>query len=272
MSPMIAKNKIDWSQRVRRAGELVNRYPDTAEVLDFYRQILEFQQALYAELSTRLSPDLESRVSFRERLDLETAMCKLPELLSLVQESGPTKLAAEAAEISRAPSDQQRQVLLDFLLTTDFDQQKSSSFYPRLLFQPHAEYLAAAAAKSLSGFSGFLCPVCQAKPQLVVLRPEGDGGKRFLVCSFCLTEWEFRRILCPSCREENYQHLPRYSAEDMLPVRVEACDTCKHYLKSVDMTIDGLAAPIVDEIATVPLDLWAVEHGYTKVASNLMGF
>jgi len=36
---------------------------------------------------------------------------------------------------------------------------------------------------------------------LGVLRPEGDSGKRFLVCSFCSLEWEFRRILCANCGE-----------------------------------------------------------------------
>jgi len=140
------------------------------------------------------------------------------------------------------------------------------------LFQPLAEHLAVAQGTQLEGFSGSVCPLCSAKPQVAVLRPEGDGGKRFLVCSLCLTEWEFRRILCPSCGEEDYQKLPRYSAEDLAAARVEACDTCEYYLKSVDMTVDGHAIPLVDEIATVPLDLWAAEHGYTKISLNLMGF
>jgi formate dehydrogenase maturation protein FdhE len=55
-------------------------------------------------------------------------------------------------------------------------------------------------------------------------------------------------------------------------VRVEACDSCNHYLKGVDMTVDGLAVPLVDEVATAPLDLWAGECGYTKISPNLMGF
>ena len=111
-----------------------------------------------------------------------------------------------------------------------------------------------------------------SKPQVAVLRPEGDGGKRFLVCSFCLTEWEFRRILCPICGEEDHTKLPRFAAEGVAAVRVEACDACKHYLKEIDMTVDGLAVPLVDEIATAPLDLWAAEHGYAKISRNLMGF
>jgi hypothetical protein len=32
-----------------------------------------------------------------------------------------------------------------------------------------------------------------------------------------------------------------------------------------------LAIPLVDEIAAAALDLWAVEHGYTKIELNLVG-
>ena len=123
-----------------------------------------------------------------------------------------------------------------------------------------------------SGSAGSVCPICGGRPQAAVLRPEGDGGKRFLLCSFCLTEWEFRRILCPTCGEENHQKLPRYSADALDGIRVEACDTCQFYLKSIDLTVDGLAIPPVDEVATVTLDLWAIEHGYKKGQPNLMGF
>jgi formate dehydrogenase maturation protein FdhE len=29
--------------------------------------------------------------------------------------------------------------------------------------------------------------------------------------------------------------------------------------------------PIVDEVASAPLDVWAIEHGYTKIELNLVG-
>jgi formate dehydrogenase maturation protein FdhE len=54
-------------------------------------------------------------------------------------------------------------------------------------------------------------------------------------------------------------------------VRIEACDTCKHYIKGVDLTRAGFAAPIVDEIDAAPLDLWACERGFTKIELNLVG-
>ena len=51
---------------------------------------------------------------------------------------------------------------------------------------------------------------------------------------------------------------------------MEACDSCRSYIKTVDLTKSGLAEPIVDEMASIPLDLWAQKQGYTKLQSNLM--
>jgi formate dehydrogenase maturation protein FdhE len=54
-------------------------------------------------------------------------------------------------------------------------------------------------------------------------------------------------------------------------VRVEACETCHYYIKTVDLTKNGLAVPVVDELATIPLSLWAQEHQYVKLQANLLG-
>jgi FdhE protein len=266
---MIQTKKPDWGKRIERAADLAERHPSSTEVLRFYGRILDFQKTLYENIST--PPTANPDVSFRERLNVDTAMQYLPALLALVRRAGPAKLAQQATEIAHASQVQQRYLLLDSLTAPEANEAAATAFFVRVLFQPLAEDLATHAIPP-AGFSGPVCPVCGARPQAAVLRPEGDGGKRFLICSFCVTEWEFRRILCPFCGEEDYQRLPRYSAEDLIAVRVEACDTCHYYLKSVDMTVDGLAVPVVDEIATAPLDLWAAEHGYTKISRNLMGF
>ena len=98
------------------------------------------------------------------------------------------------------------------------------------------------------------CPFCNARPVAGVLRGEGDGGKRWLLCSLCSTEWQYRRVLCPGCGEENKDKLPIYTAAEFPAARVDACDTCQTYLKSIDLTKDGHAIPMVDEIATVALE------------------
>lgn len=278
-----AMTKTDWDKRIQRAVELAQRYPSAAEVLAFYRHILEFQKTLCADVASPSSPAGGGKAAFREQLDLDIAVQQLPALLALVQRTGPAKLAQEAAEIGAgklhlssppcyASSEEQREMLRSFLLSTDGNEPESNHFFARVLLQPQAEQLAATQQTQSADSSASVCPVCGARPQVAVLRPEGEGGKRFLVCSFCATEWEFRRILCPVCGERNHKKLPRYSVEDVPSVRVEACDTCKYYLKSVDMTVDGLAVPVVDEVATSALDLWAMEQGFRKISLNLMGF
>ena len=42
-------------------------------------------------------------------------------------------------------------------------------------------------------------------------------------------------------------------------------------LKAADLRKDGSAEPVVDEIATVELDLWARERGLLKIQPNVLG-
>jgi FdhE protein len=143
-------------------------------------------------------------------------------------------------------------------------------FFQRVLEQPRFEQQAVQSGVN-TGAVQQDCPFCFEKPLVAVLRPEGDGGRRTLVCGRCFTEWQFRRVLCPQCGEEEREKLPVYTAPEFPHLRVEACDTCRYYIKAVDMTRDGNAVPEVDEMVGLPLDLWALEHGYQKLAPNLFG-
>jgi FdhE protein len=55
-------------------------------------------------------------------------------------------------------------------------------------------------------------------------------------------------------------------------IRMEACESCRRYLLNVDLLADPAAVPIVDEMAALPLDLYAREKGFSKITPNLMGF
>ncbi len=137
--------------------------------------------------------------------------------------------------------------------------------------QPYAESARSHAHLQLENYTHPLCPFCNRKPAIAALRPMGDGAQRKLLCGFCLAEWDFRRIVCPNCGEENHARLPVYTAETLPYIRVECCDSCRVYIKSIDLSKNGLADPLVDELASIPLDLWAQEHGYTKLRPNLLG-
>jgi formate dehydrogenase formation protein len=62
----------------------------------------------------------------------------------------------------------------------------------------------------------------------------------------------------------------RASCATVAKIHISGCDSCRSYIKTVDMTKSGLAEPIVDEMAAIPLDLWAQKEGYTKLQTNLM--
>jgi FdhE protein len=64
--------------------------------------------------------------------------------------------------------------------------------------------------------------------------------------------------------------LPVYSSNVPANARIDACDTCRTYIKTIDLTRDGLAIPAVDDLATLPLDLWARERGYQRLYPNLL--
>jgi len=117
-----------------------------------------------------------------------------------------------------------------------------------------------------------VCPRCGHKPVAAVLREAGYGAKRSLVCSRCPTEWAFERIRCPNCAEQRDSQLAVYTAEQFECVRLDVCLTCKTYIKTVDLTKNGLAVPEVDEVASLALDLWAQEQGYRKLETNLLGY
>jgi FdhE protein len=264
-------NRTTWDARINRAAELTECTSYAREVLLFYHRILEFQKGLHVRSGSLNYSTLPAETNLREAIDLNEAARGFPELMRLVQMHGPAKLAEDATRLRDFVPSLVRGLLEQFLAESD-PSHDSGSFFARILLQPQAERLAQAQVPPKSGLAGNRCPYCDSRPQLAVIRPEGDGGKRFLLCSLCQSEWDFRRILCPVCGEVDHEKLPRYTADGISAVRVEACDTCKSYLKSVDLTIDGLAVPVVDEIATAPLDLWAAERGYRKIQPNLMGF
>jgi FdhE protein len=112
-------------------------------------------------------------------------------------------------------------------------------------------------------------PACGCAPVAGVLHEEGRGARRALVCVRCATEWAHRRGCCPGCGEEDFDALPVYTAQSFEHARVEFCERCRRYLKSVDLTKDGLAIPQVDDLASLSLDLWARGQGCVRLHANL---
>jgi FdhE protein len=114
------------------------------------------------------------------------------------------------------------------------------------------------------------CPLCGHQPIVASLREHGHGSRRSLVCGLCLREFRAHRITCLSCGQGDFNALPVYRADDLPGVRVDACEACRTYIKTVDLTQSARAIPVVDDLASLPLDLWAREQGYRKLRPNLL--
>jgi FdhE protein len=269
-----------WDARIRRAHELASTYFFAAEGLLFYERITQFQKSLYSDIEPQSvsNPAIESLVPSstlsRPELDFIFLLPRFRALLSLIEGNGPAPLASSASGLRTQGAQRWQHVLAEFWQTgpsVPDDLSTAESLMAWIFLQPYAEYLADHSPRIPPGAAPSTCPFCGSKPQVGALRQEGDGGKRFLICALCGTDWEYRRIVCPACGEEDPRKLAVYTADEFKHVRVEACDTCHSYIKTVDLTKDARAVPAVDELATIPLNLWAAEHGYGKSQTNLLG-
>lgn len=266
----------EYDARIRRAERLSSPHSAATEFLDFYRHVASFQKLLRANIGAahQVKPSSLSSSDLRGELDLTVLLPHFRGYLSAIENHAPSALAESAQQFALLSSDSWIASLEAYWQNAGvYDQQVSAfaQFLPRAFLQPYAEFRAALTPRAPQVTTPRLCPLCGSRPLLGVLRPEGDSGKRFLLCSFCVQEWEFRRILCPTCGEEAENKLPVYVAEDSPHVRVEACDTCKFYLRTIDLTKDGNAIPVVDDLAAIPHTLWASGQGYSRLQPNLLG-
>jgi FdhE protein len=271
--PLLRNKRATWDQRIARARELAEIYPFASEGLSFYSQIAAFQGSIHAELELAgRVPDRET--PFQECLDVAEISSRMPALLALVGRAAPQALAEAAQQLETEGPSYWDYLALSYWQTEGHsipEAPEAHVFFARVLLQPWAECIASMREDGLPRFNPSQCPICAGKPQVGVLREEGHGAKRSLVCSLCHTEWDYRRVICPGCQEEDFDKLYAYTAEQFEHMRVDACESCRTYMNTVDLTKNGLAIPEVDELAAIPLGLWAQEKGYSKLQLNLLG-
>jgi len=274
---LLAAGKVNYRARTERAARLAGIHEFAREVLAFYGVIARFQHEYYESLPKLWGkkPVAPAGGNLRAEINLDVILGPFEDLLKLVGKRAPGALAKETRDLLTKGGARQGEILLEFwktgFLEEDAPDDPGTIFFARAMLQPYADFVCGAMLPPVPLMTVCRCPRCNALPLLGVLRPEGDGGKRFLLCGFCGLEWEFRRILCAKCGEEQEAKLPIYVAEQFPHIRMECCETCKHFLRTIDMTKDGRAVPVVDDLAALPLSLWAEEHGYRRILGNLLG-
>jgi FdhE protein len=111
----------------------------------------------------------------------------------------------------------------------------------------------------LSSWNYGHCPFCGWEADFAVIAPSAD---RRLICGRCLAQWPFGAWTCPYCSNDDRSLITSFATRDAR-YRVYACDVCKRYLKAYDARQVGRPVmPLVDAIATLPLDAAAMQRGY----------
>jgi formate dehydrogenase maturation protein FdhE len=149
---------------------------------------------------------------------------------------------------------------------------RSGASHPlaRALLRPYVELLHALGVRPEPGGRGG-CGFCGGGFASAVRRPLGDSARRALVCALCGAEEAVGRIQCPACAEGDPAKLPTFASERHPAARIEACASCRLYLKSIDLGVDGRAHAEVDDLASLALDLWAQDEGYRRLEPGLAG-
>jgi hypothetical protein len=103
------------------------------------------------------------------------------------------------------------------------------------------------------------CALCGGEPDLAVITPSAE---RHLICGRCSLRWKFESLTCPYCRNSDRSRITSFATTDG-KYRVYACDVCQRYLKAYDgRRATRPVMPIVDSVATLPLDAAAMQRGY----------
>ena len=105
------------------------------------------------------------------------------------------------------------------------------------------------------------CGLCGGEPDFAVITP---AAERHLICGRCTLRWKFEPLTCPYCRNAERARITSFATTDG-QYRVYACDVCKRYLKAYDgRRATRPVMPMVDSVATLPLDAAAMQRGYSS--------
>ncbi len=108
------------------------------------------------------------------------------------------------------------------------------------------------------------CPICGAWPALAEVR--GIERSRYLRCGRCGAAWQAHCLFCPYCGMTDHKELL-----SLVPEKggsngaIDACQRCLGYLKTFTALQGSPPAKVMlDDLASVELDVAAVEQGYKR--------
>jgi FdhE protein len=274
----------------KRIQQIKKKRPGYGAMLDFYLKVRETQKKTKAAL--RVDPirlkkgwkDVLTKEGFpllEKRdfpIDTEASVSLIQSLCRIGTETNPTM----AEQVKRIQENIENNKLdVKKLLTEGFEDQKIEEIANRLgldkrvfLFLIHNSVrpsLEAAVEQLLHEINTDTweknsCPICGSLPHLSLLKEE--VGKRSLLCSYCGYSWRTDRLSCPFCDNKDQDALHYFYGEGEKIYRIDLCDKCHQYIKTIDTRTIGDEDMNLEDLATLHLDLLASKKGYKRPVTN----
>jgi FdhE protein len=283
---MISNLALTSDQIEKAVAAVKKNKPVYADLLDFYGRIFDAQEDSKGRIQVEPLQISEAMLSVkaREQLpligidefvydDIESGNLFIT-ICNLAKEANP-KLAASAKVILKAVDTAFKpNALFSGLIdgnealfeniTDEFEIEKQvlgfityNSLKPSLTVC--ADQLSSYLNKDEPWLKGY-CPICGSSPILSIFE---DDGERSLICGFCWHPWSVKRVFCPFCENRDGKTLQYFYSEDEKEFRVDLCDSCKKYLKTLDArkTERMIYSPL-EQVSSLHLDYKAKEMGY----------
>jgi FdhE protein len=273
-----------------RIQQIKKKRPGYGKILDFYQGVKEAQEQAKASLkiaSIQLKEEWKKLLSQEGfsliqkedfPLDIESSVQLFEKLCQFGRKTNP-HMAAQIKKIKEATHD--KRIDLKKLLTGGSKEQRIEErgkelgldkdvflFLIQTSIRPSVEAGVEQLRRELDPETWLKghCPVCGSLPSLSLLKEE--VGKRYLLCSYCGYQWRMDRISCPFCKNKDQESLRYFFGEGEETHRIDLCDKCHQYIKTIDTRNLQASDPVLEDLSTLHLDLLAIQKGYKRPVPN----
>lgn len=256
--------------------------PELTEIVDFYTSIFKMQEKAYSDCkpdTTHYNTDNGKNrngkgLPFLTKEDILVHERKIKDLMINISKTiRKKKKQAIPEETDFAQLAAGYKDLLEGLLENTLILEKKATelnmeyqlfyFFINAVFSPFISKYAAKYREHID-FNKWLrgyCPVCGGKS--LISKLDEETGRKWLLCSLCFTEWPFKRLACSFCDNEDQETLRFFYDEYDEAHRVDICDKCKGYMKTIDLRKLGREVnPFVENLSTLELDIVAEKEGF----------
>jgi FdhE protein len=278
----------------QRVGELVRLRPAYQEILEFYGAVMREHLGARTKFEGKaaLTRDLSKNETkgdfplFQRReipINLEAAGAVFQSLCEVTKKQNET-LRTGVQKIVEAMRDKKidiTQILEEMAgddptYTSDVCRSLNLDrdilvFLGRASVQPLVQEAALVLGEGIDfeGWAKGICPICGSLPILSELT--GEEGRRMLICSLCGCDWNVSRLACPFCGAEKNEGHPYLFVEGDRDVRIDVCEECKRYIKTLDTRkVERAVFPLLEDVATLHLDMLAQEKGYKRGSAQYL--